>query len=89
MTVGDLRMTVKGGKQVLYYEFSSYQKSGKLWGYCGLRKVKLLVYNLLYYSKNDNARTGGKNMRYDHGVFVRLLKATVKQEFCHKAITIT
>lgn len=93
LTVGDLRMYVQGGKPVLYYGFSSYQKPGdKVRNHCkvitGYKNGKFLVFDPLYYSKNDGAGTGGKNMNYDHGAIAWLSKATVQKEFCHKAITI-
>lgn len=93
LTVGDLRMYVQCGKPVLYYGFSSYQKPGdKVRNHCkvitGYKNGKFLVFDPLYYSKNDGAGTGGKNMNYDHGAIAWLSKATVQKEFCHKAITI-
>lgn len=92
LTVDDLRMYVQGGKPVLYYGFSSYQKPGDdVRNHCkvitGYKNGKFLVFDPLYYSKNDGAGTGGKNMNYDHGAIAWLSKATVQQEFCHKAIT--
>ena len=86
-------MYVQGGSPVLYYGFSSYQKPGDNHrNHCkvivGYRKGKFLVYDPLYYSANDGAGTGGKNMNYDHGAKAWLKKATIQQEFCHKAITI-
>ena len=93
LTVSDLRMYVQGGKPVLYYGFSSYQKPGdKVRNHCkvitGYKNGKFLVFDPLYYSKNDGAGTGGKNMNYDHGAIAWLSMATVQKEFCHKAITI-
>ena len=93
LTLDDIRMYVQGGKPVLYYGFSSYQKPGdNVRNHCkvivGYEKGKFLVYDPLYYSKHDGAGTGGKNMNYDHGAIAWLPKATIQHEFCHKAITI-
>lgn len=93
LSLNDIKMYVQGGSPVLYYGFSSYQKPGDNHrNHCkvivGYRKGKFLVYDPLYYSANDGAGTGGKNMNYDHGAKAWLKKATIQQEFCHKAITI-
>ncbi|BDR59950.1 C39 family peptidase [Lactobacillus xylocopicola] len=93
LTVNDLKMYVQGGKPVLYYGFSSYQKAGdNQRNHCkvitGYKQGKFLVYDPLYYSRNDGAGTGGKNMKYDHGAIAWVAKATIQKEFCHKALTI-
>lgn len=93
LTLNDIRMYVQGGKPVLYYGFSSYQKPGdNVRNHCkvivGYEKGEFLVYDPLYYSKHDRSGSGGKNMNYDHGAIAWLPKSTIQAEFDHKALTI-
>lgn len=93
LTLNDIKMYIQGGKPVLYYGFSSYQKPGDYHrNHCkvitGYQKGKFLVYDPLYYSKHDKANTGGKNPKYDHGAIAWVTKSAIQAEFCHKAITI-
>lgn len=93
LSLNDIKMYIQGGKPVLYYGFSSYQKPGDHHrNHCkvitGYKKGKFLVYDPLYYSKYDKKGTGGKNMKYDHGAIAWVAKSAIQTEFCHKAITI-
>ncbi|CAM3164841.1 Uncharacterized protein YvpB [Lactobacillus bombicola] len=93
LTLNDIKMYLQAGKPVLFYGFSSYQKPGDyVRNHCkvitGYRHGDFRVYDPLYYSRNDGAGSGGKNMAYDHGAIAWVPKAALQNEFCHKAITL-
>ncbi|QJD73754.1 SLAP domain-containing protein [Lactobacillus acetotolerans] len=93
LTVNDMKLYVQGGKPVLYYGFSSYQKPGDYHrNHCkvltGYKNGEFRVNDPLYYSKSDGAGTGGKNMKYDRDAISWVPKSAIQSETNHEAITV-
>lgn len=84
---------VLSGQPVLYYGFSSYQvDSDTNRNHCkviaGYQDGKFLVYDPLYYSADDGAGSGGKNMKYDNGARAWITVGQYNAEKDGRAITI-
>lgn len=93
LSVKTMKEYIQGGKPVLYYGFSSYQKYGdNKRNHCkvitGYSNHNFRVYDPLYYSKNGSAGTGGKNMKYDRGAIAWVSEKAIKAEFNHWALTV-
>lgn len=93
LTINKIKQYVQGGKPVLYYGFSSYQKHGDYRrNHCkvitGYRNYKFRVADPLYYSKYAKAGAGGKNMKYDRGAIAWVSEAAIRAEYTHWALTV-
>lgn len=93
LSVKTMKEYIQGGKPVLYYGYSSYQKHGDYKrNHCkvitGYSNHKFRVNDPLYYSKNGTAGTGGKNMKYDRGAIAWVSEKAIKAEFTHWALTV-
>lgn len=81
------------GNPVLYYGYSSYQKTGDFVRnhakvIVGYKDNNFLVYDPLYYNSTDGAGTGGKNMLYDRGAQHWLPVSNFQSEYNNQAIVI-
>lgn len=93
LSVNKMKLYVQGGKPVLYYGFSSYQKHGDYnRNHCkvitGYRNHKFRVADPLYYSKHAKAGAGGKNMKYDRGAIAWVSEKAVWSESNRWALTV-
>lgn len=81
------------GNPVMFYGYSSYQvDSDKNRNHvkviAGYQNNKFLVYDPLYYSANDGAGTGGKNMKYDRGAKHWISVSDFNKEYNGQAIVV-